>query len=285
MPTNGIYWLASYPKSGNTWFRIVLATLLNPSSAAFELNDLATGAVVANRAWAEEALGFESSLLPAEDLDELRPDIHAWHARNRLGYHKTHDAFTSLEKGTPLFSFEGSLGALYFIRNPLDVAISLANHLSCSIDQAIAFMGNDRQIFCRGQFSRQLQMRQWLSTWSAHVESWAGTKDIPVLVIRYEDMKASPFSTFTRATDFLGLKASSSAIERALEISRLEKLQEQEASSGFREKPLGASRFFRKGMVGEWREVLTPTQVEQVVRDHAGAMAKFGYLDENLRPV
>ncbi len=277
----GLFWLASYPKSGNTWFRIVLANLLNTSTNPVDLNQINTGAIASARGWIDEALGFDSACLNHDELDQLRPAIYKWHSKQckPVGYHKIHDAYTFVDKGIPMIPSEGCLGVLYFIRNPLDVVISFANHSHCSIDQAIGNMGNEKFAFCNGKYKQHNQLRQWLLSWSLHVESWVTAKDLKVLVLRYEDMKQNPLPTFTKAIAFLQLNSSQADIARALDNASIEKLQQQEDESGFSEKPAKVERFFRKGIVGDWQNTLTAAQVNRVIRDHGDMMQRYGYLD------
>src|SRR5690606_19877290 len=109
---------------------------------------------------------------------------------------------------TPLFPAEGCLGALYFIRNPLDVAVSLAHHAKCSFDESIYMMGN-KEFSVPLPAQRDKQLRQKLLTWSMHVQSSTGSLPIPVLVLRYEDMCVHPLETFVKGIKFLNLNRTS----------------------------------------------------------------------------
>jgi aryl sulfotransferase len=282
----GIYWLASYPKSGNTWFRIVLANLLKESDEPVDLNDIHTGMIASCRSWMEDALGVDTGDLSHDELDVLRPQVYRWYSEqiDSPKYHKIHDA-CSVENKTPLVPAEGCLGALYFIRNPLDVAISFANHSACTIDEAIQMMGNPQFALCNSKRRQVSQLRQWLLSWSMHVNSWAQAKDIHRLVIRYEDMKATPHETFSKALHFLQIHPSETDLERALANAHIDKLQQQEEESGFCEKPFNVTRFFRKGIVGDWENTLTEAQIAQIIADHGSVMQTYGYLDDKGQPV
>lgn len=277
----GIYWLASYPKSGNTWMRAFIAGLTGEKDEV-DINVLETGEIASSYGLVEEALGFEISELSQEEIDRYRPHAYRWIARQmkKPEYHKIHDAYTYLPEGEPLIPPEATRGALYIVRNPLDVAISFAHHSHCSIDQSIMNMGNPTFAFCAGKKRLHNQLRQKLLSWSDHVKSWLDAPGLNRLMIRYEDMQGSPLETFSRAARFLGLPDDELSVSRALESCKMEKLQRQEAEKGFKEKMPLASSFFRKGIVGDWVETLTTEQVRALLKDHGDMMTALGYLDD-----
>ena len=144
-----------------------------------------------------------------------------------------------------------------------------------SIDSAqatltIALVGNPNRL--------HNQLRQRLLTWSGHVLSWVDESGLPVHVMRYEDMKRNTFETFRGAIQFAGLPDDQARIEKALAFSEFSVLKAQEEEHDFREKMPRSESFFRKGEIGSWREVLTESQVQQIVDDHGAVMRRFGYL-------
>ncbi|AHE67570.1 sulfotransferase domain-containing protein [Legionella oakridgensis] len=284
----GIVWLASYPKSGNTWFRIVLTNLLYATGDNLDLNRqtiLGTGA--GDRFMINRALGFDSNLLNEDEIERLKPLIYRWFGEQHDGiqYFKIHDAYYKINNCIPLVPSEVSVGIIYFIRNPLDVAISFAHHMNCSIDSAIGMM-NTPSLTLRGFASRpSLQVRQICSSWSSHVESWVSVRDIRLLILRYEDMNFAPLPTFSKAFDFLGIKMSDHVILTALEKSRFEKLKQYEETFGFRESSPVSRAFFRKGIVGDWENTLNEEQIKRIVSKHGAVMRRFGYLNESGEPI
>lgn len=281
-----IYWLASYPKSGNTWTRAFIANLTHETAEAVDINALHTGAIASGREWVEAALDFDIDELSHDEIDALRPTAYRW-LSERLdapGHHKIHDAYTFLPNGMPLIPVEATKGALCIVRNPLDVAISFANHNSSSIDQSIGHIADSTYSFCAKSGRLFNQLRQQLLSWSEHVTSWVGAPDIHKHLVRYEDMQQSPMETFTQIATFLELPNDKQAISTALAHCKMENLQAQEALSPFREKAANTDTFFRKGIVGDWQQTLTAAQINQVIDDHREVMARFGYLNEHGQP-
>ncbi|HJX72016.1 MAG TPA: hypothetical protein VJ346_08695, partial [Bacteroidales bacterium] len=68
-----IVWLASYPKSGNTWFRIFLTNLLNHTNEPVDINNLYPSTIASSRSLFDEATGLESSDLTLDEIELLRP--------------------------------------------------------------------------------------------------------------------------------------------------------------------------------------------------------------------
>lgn len=280
---NGIIWLASYPKSGNTWFRIFLANLLRNSEEPISINELKSIPIASARAIFDDNIGYEAADLSADEIDRLRPALYCHLAENAEEplFLKIHDAYTMVSESMSLIPPQATGCALYFIRNPLDVAVSFAHHSDWDYDTTITTMAKQTSAFCGGTDRLDNQLRQKLLSWSSHVLSWVDGVPFPVCLLRYEDMKIKPLETFTRAVRFAGLPHTSEQIQKALEFSAFELLQQQEETDGFHEKCALNSRFFRKGECGSWRDELTIEQVQRVVHDHGEVMRRFGYLSEH----
>ncbi len=280
---NGIIWLASYPKSGNTWFRVFLTNLLRDADAPASINELEHMPIASARDVFDNNMGFEALDLTADEIDRLRPELYIHLAENAKEplFMKIHDAYIEVSDNMPLIPQAATCGALYFIRNPLDVAVSFAHHSGLDLDTAITRMADDDFAFC-GKLDRlHNQLCQKLLSWNRHVLSWVDSAPFPVCVLRYEDMTAKPLETFKKAVHFSGLDHTRDQIQKALDFSSFDRVQQQEDAEGFKEKSPASSRFFRKGQVGSWREELSEKQVQQIVQDHRNVMRRFGYLDEN----
>ncbi len=270
-----IIWLASYPKSGNTWLRAFLHNLLRNPQEGYDINKLDDFTV------SESAYGwyrkFDERALEAyteAEVAALRPKVHR-HLTTLFPdsiFAKTHCAVME-DHGVPTVTFEVTAGAIYVIRNPLDVAISYAHHIGATIDEAITYMARPR---AQVPASRN-HVHELLGSWSVHVESWTAKPNRALHVVRYEDMLMKPQTAFGGVVRFLGLKPPRDRLERAIARSSFRVLQEQERRHGFREKSEHAERFFREGRAGQWRKALSPEQIERVVAAHSEQMRRFGY--------
>jgi sulfotransferase family protein len=115
-------------------------------------------------------------------------------------------------------------------------------------------------------------------SWSQHVLSWTRKPHRAIYVMRYEDMLHEPKKTFGALARHLLFKPDDAQLADAIDRSSFERLREQEEKDGFRERPEKAERFFREGRTGQWKDVLTPQQVQRIVDAHGEQMQRFGYL-------
>jgi len=284
---SGIVWLASYPKSGNTWFRAFLTNLQCNANTPADINVLEAMPIASSRLLFDQTVGYAASDLTLEEIDCLRPRVYehlATTAAETL-YIKVHDAFTMTKTGEPLFSAAASQGALYFLRNPLDVCVSFAHHAACDVETMLRAMSDEHYALDAQTDRLPRHLRQRLLSWSRHVLSWAQETAFPVLVVRYEDMHQRPLETFAHAAAFAGLPHEPERVAKALYQSRFAELQRQERAHGFQEKSPRAASFFRQGTVGSWRQCLTPAQVQRIVCAHREVMRHFGYLTAAGEPV
>lgn len=275
----GIVWLASYPKSGNTWFRIFLANLLADQPEPVDINAIGTENF-ASRTTYDRVLGWETSDLTLEEAFATRLEVQEALAQEENVVFKVHESFRDPTSRAPLFSRVATRATLYFLRNPLDVAISFSHHRGKDIDNTIARMNRADATMApvKEGIGARGQLPQPTGTWGWHVTSWADEPGLPVKILRYEDMLARPQELFQSACEFAGLPSEPARVARALEHARFDKVRAQEQAKGFLEAQERRT-FFRKGKAGGWREVLSPEQVAAIVSHHGDVMRRFGYLN------
>ncbi len=271
-----LIWLASYPKSGNTWMRAFLHNLLQNPARPVPINSLDSMTLGdSQKAWYQACADRPLEQMGLEEILALTPQVH----RRMMGAHpdsifvKTHN-FLGKIKGIPLITLDCTAGAIYIMRNPLDVAISLAHHFGMTIDQAIDMLNSPDAMTPEDD----LNIPQFYQSWSDHVSSWCETPGHGLHIVRYEDMLEHPRKTFRGVAGFLGLNPPAERLRKAIKFSSFRVLQNQEKAGGFKEKAVNAERFFRAGRSGQWKKDLTPEQVERIVRAHGPLMEKYGYL-------
>lgn len=273
-----IIWLASYPKSGNTWLRSLLTAYLLPDEP-LDLQALIGGPIQLQR----QVLDDHAAISSAEmGFDELLPYRSALHksltgAGEGTFFVKTHDAYARSSDGVRLLPPTASAGAIYLVRDPLDIVPSLAHHEGRDLDWTVARMADPQATLNQWPDRTSPSLPERMGCWSGHVASWLEQTDIPVLLLRYEDLHADPVAALTRVSGFSGLPIDTADIAHAVESCSLHRLQTLEHKSGFREAPSAERRFFRSGMVGAGQQQLSTDQRNRMIAIHKQQMERLGY--------
>jgi aryl sulfotransferase len=278
--SDSLVWLASYPKSGNTWLRAMLTALLDPQHHMPGLNAMVGGSELGERQFLDDVCGVDSSNLTYEGL---KPWLRAMRlcAAEQVEppyFVKTHDAYASTAEGLSLFPSEASKLAIHIVRDPRDVAVSLAAHDSSSIDAAIAKMADPHYMLNGAHHEGGEFLPVKVGDWSGHSLSWLEQTEIAVLLLRYEDMIADPAAALRSVGEACGLIADADAYAAAAAATAFDKLRATEDETGFGEKPAGMANFFREGRAGGWRNLLSSQQLEAITTSHGAMMQRLGYL-------
>ncbi len=276
---NRILWLASYPKSGNTWLRAFLANYLSDARKPLHINALRDFAFGDMRAeYYATVSGRKADDLTGPEINALRPRVHRHIAASGPApvFMKTHSALTAID-GIPTITPEATYGAIYVVRNPMDVTVSFAHHNG--LDMHVAVLG-----LCKNSHfipAAKGRIPQIITSWSDHVHGWTGAPGLHLKLIRFEDMLKSPKKTFGEVIEFLGMARDPARLKRAIRFSSFKVLAEQEKVTQFGEKSPEAERFFREGTTGGWRDVLAAEDVDMLLSNHRDMMVQYGYLTEN----
>jgi sulfotransferase family protein len=271
-------WLASYPKSGNTWLRAVCTAWSN--DGPIDLNALAGRPLASNRESFDVALGIPSSSLTAAEIDLLRPRVDELIAAEAPAplLRKVHDAYRLEPDSQPIVSVPATRGAVYVIRDPREVAVSYAHFMGRPFAWAQRRLNDPEAALQASDDRLHAQLRQRLGTWSQHVRSWVDEPPFPVEVVRYEDFAAAPVETFGRALRFAGFpEVDDARVADAVERASFERLRRAEDEGGFGERPAKTANFFRSGRPGSWRDELPTDLAGRIREEHGEVMARFGY--------
>jgi hypothetical protein len=275
-----LVWLASYPKSGNTWVRLFLTAYSHPEQDEVDINAVDVSLHAGNRDLFDRVIGLEASDLTPAEIERFRPDVYrqlAAEAEEPL-FIKVHDQWRRTPEGGALFPPEATGATIYIARDPRAVAPSFANHYSCALDDAIDRMATPEYGIAARLDRLASQLPQPMGSWSQHVTSWLDQSELPVHLVRYEDLHAAPEAEFAEILRRAGLPVDGDRLAAALARTRFERLQAQEAAVGFKERLSASPRFFRQGRPDRWREELTPAQIARIERDHGAIMERLGYL-------
>jgi aryl sulfotransferase len=274
----GFIWLASYPKSGNTWFRALL-TAYEDLDGAVNINSLAARHAARERLF-ERYLACEGSLLTIDETFVVRRELYLFLAGGTTSNEpqKVHDANLALANGKLLFPPEVTTAVIHLVRHPFDVAVSYAFHLGLApdFDRCIDHMCNPD---FRVDGLTYAQMPQVQSDWSSHAISWLDMPDVRRVTLRYEDMLDDAETALTRALRAMdpSVEPDPDRVQRAVAATSFGKLKAQETATSFKERPKKSEAFFRSGTSGDWKNHLTPAQCARLSEVLAPAMQRLGY--------
>lgn len=264
-PQKNIVWLASYPKSGNTWLRALLANYFMPPGQAPGINELRRFTTADVRQdFFDRAAGRPFKARNFQDWLAMRPKALRLIAGSKPQAHfvKTH---CQVRFGkSPLILPDVTAGAVYVMRNPFDVAPSYARHLGFDLDRTIDLMVKPDAMNVTASMLFEV-----IGRWDEHVASWRDAPGLAPHVVRYEDLLHDTDATVRGLLGAIGAPVDDTRLARAIEASSFSQLRRQEETQGFRERPPGMERFFASGRSGGWREALTPAQAARL-RDAFG---------------
>lgn len=271
-----IVWLASFPKSGNTWLRLFLANYLSGPDKPVPINRIdrfSTGDSVVKLYRAVIGTDFDphddkASLLGRERvlrrLSENGADVNLVKTHNRNG------RIQQMRLIPPQVTRRG----IYILRDPLDMLVSYADHYGVDPARAAREIANENNTV----LPSKVTVRQFTGNWSKHVASWTESTKFPVTVLRYEDILADPKAAFSTVIRDIGAPVDGERIDAAISAASFGEASKQEADKGFIERSPSSRRFFRSGRSGEGRDKLPQDVIDCVIADHGDVMEKFGYL-------
>ena len=272
-----ILWVASYPRSGNTFTRLLLANYFLAGESDYEINKLI------------DFIPADTSELLWTDFAPLSPQSPeaTWAERAKVFEHfrrtgkasaffglKTHSANVKVSEVTG-FDFRPNDRAIYVVRHPLDVLLSYSDYNGRDIDSAIDVMCTSGVVVNAARHGA-FEVR---GSWVEHVTSWLSSPSCPVLLVRYEELCLQTEQTLHSILSFLGAPIQSHRVKHAVDATRFDRVREQEATHSFIEKPdtTASGSFFRKGMSLQWLRELSPQQAYRL-SDHCGeVMKRLGY--------
>jgi hypothetical protein len=268
-----IIWIASYPKSGNTWLRLLISNYLWPNSSNLfdNLNHIQR---FPHKKFFEGIVGEE--ILKKDNLDIFKYFIIAQQKinnNNKLNILKTHN-FAGSIKNYPFTNSKNSSGAIYIVRDPRSVVVSSAYHNDYEFEKSTERIMSTKNVSLNDGF---MEARL---TWKIHYLSWKKL-DIPKIIIKYEDLFSDPSNKFLEVLEFINqfkkIKISENKIKETIEKCSFENLADNEKKFGFTER-LGKENFFRKGLVDEWKKVLKKDLVKKIEKEFFEEMKELKYL-------
>ncbi len=288
-----IFWIASYPKSGNTLLRLILHSLFFTRDGKGSINQLNSIPFFEKT----RRLNIIKKINPKDfeslnEIDVVYNYLELLQSKKNLDckgdfiFLKTHSALISYNNKS-FTNDKNSLGYIYILRDPRDVVISWAKHTNITIDESLSFIKKETA-FLNWHYSnksllpKDLEVKTLMLDWSTHVRSWVEQgMNVPKLILRYEDLVYNKKYTIKKIVNFFtekfGFKFSNidEKIENIIQLTNFNKLQQAEINGGFGEATNGL--FFREGKKNQWKKKLKDNQIKNIEDTFKDLMKKYEY--------
>lgn len=279
-----IVWLASYPKSGNTWVRSIISSLIYTKDGNFNFS------LIKNIKQFPIEEQFEQFTTKFKDFDEIKKywilAQETLNLDNKIKFLKTHHLNCKIGD----YSFtnrNNTLATIYIVRDPRNLVNSIANHFSFTQEESKKFLFSPGVLSGNKFFaeSNKESLPVILGTWNEHYKFWKN-KNKDYLLIKYEELISQPEIELERIIKFLGkympIETNNIKNNKIIENTSFEKLQNLEKMGTFKENafqsPNVKKKFFHLGPENNWKKQLDNKIKNEIELKFETEMRELGYL-------
>ena len=283
-----IFWIASYPKSGNTWLKALISSYYYSKDGIFSeilINNI--GQFPEKKHF--EEFNYDSKIITDTSRFWLKAQEKI-NTQKKLKFFKTHNAFGSLNNQI-FTNKENSIGCIYIVRDPRNVLTSLRNHYQMNEDKTLEWMTNKKQFIFDDRNIKEdgYSSFQFISSWEINYKSWKAQKQIPLKIVRYEDLLSETYLVSKEIIEFINKtlnvnkKVDRNKLKNSVESTSFNKLQSLEKNNGFSESVISKKTnnkipFFFLGPENDWKKILTGDQAQKLNNIFEKNLKEFSYI-------
>ena len=267
-----IFWIASYPKSGNTWLRALLSSYYYSKDGFFEQNLLKQIGQFPEK---NHFNGFNYNSQIVTDTSKFWIKAQEKiNSDNKLRFFKTHNVLGAIENNN-FTNKRNTIGAIYIVRDPRNIITSIQNHYELDIDKALKFMLSEKKYIYDYHRENDYSDFQFISSWEKNYQSWIEQSIFPTKIIKYEDLNNKTFETFKEIIEFIEITISSKnsfnriKAKNSIQSTSFDKMREIENKKGFVESVLSKNYskkipFFHLGPKNNWKNIFDQKYQEKL---------------------
>jgi len=266
-----IIWIASYPKSGNTYLRSFLASYYYSEDGNFNFDQLLK---------IHQFPNIKFSKFDPKTNEEASKywmfNQNTFFSKNKLNLVKTHNCLYPYE-GNNFTSKNQTLGAIYVVRDPRNLITSLTHHYVIDYKEAIEKMSDENSSLLEKSHDNDYSNFTYLSSWSNHYKSWKNNSEFKTLFIKYEDLRKNKIEIFKKIIFFINevtgdnKKIDEQKFYNSIKTTSFSNLKNKELNEGFEEsvysKKTGKKiNFFNLGFNNRWQKIL-PLEIKNQINE------------------
>lgn len=281
-----IIWIASYPKSGNTWVRSILTSYFFSKEGVFNFDLLKKIPSYPSEPFFRKYPDpFDTPESTAKYWINEQKNINQLN-KKKLVFLKTHNALCKIN-GYSFTDTNNTLGAIHIVRDPRNIITSICNHYQIDVEEALEFMKNKSKAIIEKKENRYLGFNA-LFSWKLHQKSWEECNKFPVLTIKYEDLEKNTFSILEKIFSFIKKisnskenfnKAKAKNVVKSCDFERLQRLEKE---GGFKEGITKKDsrekiKFFNLGSKNNYKKLLNYKIIEEMNLLFKDELSKYKY--------
>ena len=280
-----IIWLSSYPKSGNTWLRSFLISLLFLKNSNFELKNIRLIEQYPQKKH------FKDLIKNFYNFGEIKANWISSQEKinldNNIRFFKTHNMFCKIDEYS-FSNFENTLGCIYIVRDPRNLITSLMHHNNLkNYEEAKKFIFNEKQFTIDLKSTTEnFPLCTLIGSWQTHFNSWKRMKK-NYLLIKYENLIANPIEEFKKVSSYIEklfrIKIKYEDLQKSIKDVSFDKLKKMEEKYGFEESATDEitgkkKNFFNLGSNNNWKNLLEDKIAKEIEEKFNNEMKELGYI-------